>query len=139
MKKELICVICPNGCQLQAEIQEGDRPAVTNVTGNLCDKGPEWARQEIVNPMRTIASSVLVEDGDLPMVSVRTDSPIPLKKIFEVMKEIKAARVNAPVRIGDVIIEKVAGLTCNIIATRNVKKTEDGRLKAEDRRQKAEG
>ena len=127
MKKELICVICPNGCQLQAEIQEGERPAVTNVTGNLCDKGPEWARQEIVNPMRTIASSVLVEDGDLPMVSVRTDSAIPLKKIFEVMKEIRAARVNAPVRIGDVIIEKVTGLTCNIIATRNVKKTEDGR------------
>jgi CxxC motif-containing protein len=138
MKKELICVICPNGCQLQAEIQEGDRPAVTNVTGNLCDKGPEWARQEIINPMRTIASSVLVEDGDLPMVSVRTDSAIPLKKIFEVMKEIRAARVNAPVRIGDVIIEKVAGLTCNIIATRNVKKTEDGRPKTADGRQKTE-
>jgi CxxC motif-containing protein len=134
MKKELICVICPNGCQLQAEIQDGDRPAVTNVTGNLCDKGPEWARQEIINPMRTIASSVLVEDGDLPMVSVRTDSAIPLKKIFEVMKEIKAARVIAPVRIGDVIIEKVVGLTCNIIATRNVKKTEDGRPMTADGR-----
>jgi CxxC motif-containing protein len=138
MKKELICVICPNGCQLQAEIQEGDRPAVTNVTGNLCDKGPEWARQEIINPMRTIASSVLVEDGDLPMVSVRTDSAIPLKKIFEVMKEIKAARVHAPVRIGDLIIEKVAGLTCNIIATRNVKKTEDGRPKTDDGRRTTE-
>ncbi len=132
MRKELICVICPNGCQLQAEIQEGEQPAVTNVTGNLCDKGPEWARQEIVNPMRTIASSVLVEDGDFPMVSVRTDSPIPLKKIFDVMKEIRAARLVAPVRIGDVIIEKAAGLSCNIVATRNVKKTEDGRPTTED-------
>ena len=125
MRKELICVICPNGCQLQAEIQEGERPAVTSVTGNLCDKGPEWARQEIVNPMRTIASSVLVEDGDFPMVSVRTDSPIPLKKIFDIMNEIKAARLTAPVKIGDVIIEKAAGLSCNIIATRNVKKIEN--------------
>ena len=131
MRKELICVICPNGCQLQAEIQEGEQPVVTGVTGNLCDKGPEWAKQEIVNPMRTIASSVLVEDGDFPMVSVRTDSPIPLKRIFEIMEEIKAARLTAPVRIGDVIIEKVAGLSCNIIATRNVKKTEDGRPRIE--------
>ena len=139
MKKELICVICPNGCQLQAEIQEGEQPVVTNVTGNLCDKGPEWAKQEIVNPMRTIASSVLVEDGDFPMVSVRTDSPIPLKRIFEVMKEIKAARLTAPVRVGDVIIERVADLPCNIIATRDVKKTEVRRQETEVRRPKTEG
>ena len=124
IKKELICVICPNGCQLQAEIQEDEQPVVTDVTGNLCDKGPEWARQEIVNPMRTIASNVLVEQGDFPLVSVRTDSPIPLKNIFDVMKEIKASRLKAPVKIGDIIIEKVAGLPCNIIATRNVKRVE---------------
>lgn len=122
MIKELICVICPNGCQLQAEILEGEQPVVTDVTGNLCDKGPEWARQEIINPMRTIASSVAVENGDFPMVSVRTDSPIPLKNIFDVMKEIKAARLMSPVNIGDVIIENVAGLQCNIIATRNIQK-----------------
>lgn len=122
MRKELICVICPNGCQLQADIQDGEQPVVTDVTGNLCDKGPEWARQEIINPMRTIASSVLVDDGDFPMVSVRTDSPISLKKIFDVMNEIRSRRVKAPVNIGDVIIEDVAGLPCKIIATRNVQK-----------------
>jgi CxxC motif-containing protein len=120
--KELICVICPNGCQLQVDIQEGEQIDVTDVTGNLCDKGPEWARQEIINPMRTIASSVLVEQGDFPMVSVKTDSPISLKKIFDVMKEIKTAKLKAPVTIGEVIIQNVAGLSCNIIATRNVQK-----------------
>jgi CxxC motif-containing protein len=128
MKKELICVICPNGCQLEADIQEGEQPAVIDVTGNLCDKGPEWARQEIVNPMRTMASSVLVEDGDFPMVSVRTDSPISLKNIFDVMKEIKSVRLKAPVKIGDIVIEKVAGLQCDIIATRNVQKVEPSNL-----------
>jgi len=122
MRKELICVICPNGCQLQAEIQEGQEPAVTEVAGNLCDKGPVWARQEIVNPMRTIASSVIVEAGDFSMVSVRTDSPVPLKGIFSIMKEIKALKLMAPVKIGDVVIKDVAGMPCNIIATRNVQK-----------------
>lgn len=121
MKKELICVICPNGCELQAEVsQEDGRFTVSDVTGNLCDKGPEWARQEIVNPMRTISSSVLVEGGDFPLASVRTDAPISLKDIFQVMEEIKAIKLKAPVRIGDVVIKNVAGLPCNIIATRNV-------------------
>jgi CxxC motif-containing protein len=122
--KEMICVICPNGCQLRIQIQEGEKLKVTDVTGNLCDKGPEWARQEIVNPMRTISSSILVEQGDFPMVSVRTDSPISLKNIFDVMKEIKLVRLKAPVKIGDIVIEKVLGLSCNIIATRNVQKQE---------------
>lgn len=123
MRKELICVICPKGCQLQAAIQEGQAPTtVTDVIGNLCDKGPEWARQEIVNPMRTIASSVLVEQGDFPLVSVRTDSPISLKSIFHVMREIKAVKLKAPVKIGEIVIKNVAGLPCNIIATRDVQK-----------------
>jgi CxxC motif-containing protein len=120
--KEMICVICPNGCQLRVQIQEGEKLKVTDVTGNLCDKGPGWAKQEIVNPMRTISSSILVEQGDFPMVSVRTDSPISLKNIFDVMKEIKLVRLKAPVKIGDIVIEKVLGLSCNIIATRNVEK-----------------
>jgi CxxC motif-containing protein len=123
MKKELICIICPNGCELQAEVvQEEDGLNVKDVTGNLCEKGPEWAKQEIVNPMRTISSSVLVEGGDFALTCVRTDSPISLKDIFPVMQEIKAIELNAPVRIGDVIIKNVAGLPCNIIATRKVEK-----------------
>ncbi len=121
-KKELICVLCPKGCWLEVEIGEGVEGIVKNVTGNLCEKGAEWARQEIVNPMRTISSSILLEKGELPLVSVKTDIPIPLKNIFDVMKEIRSFRVRAPVNIGDIIIKDVAGLSCNIIATRNVLK-----------------
>jgi CxxC motif-containing protein len=36
------------------------------------------------------------------------------------MEEIKAIKLKAPVRIGDVVIKNVAGLPCNIIATRNI-------------------
>jgi CxxC motif-containing protein len=121
-KKELICVICPNGCQLEADIEENHRIFVKEIRGHLCEKGPEWAEQELVNPMRTIASNIIIEQGDFPLVSVRTDSPIPLKKIFDVMKEIKAIRLEAPVKTGDILIENVSGLPCNIIATRNVQR-----------------
>jgi CxxC motif-containing protein len=118
--KELICVLCPNGCQLEVRINEGHKLEVDEVRGSLCEKGPEWAEQEILNPVRTIASSVRVKGGDLPLVSVRTDSPIPLGKIFDVMKSIKELEVDAPVHIGDRLIDGPAGTGCSIIATRNV-------------------
>jgi len=119
-KKELICVVCPSGCRLEADIVEGREIVVLEIRGNLCEKGIPWAEQELICPMRTLSSSIVVDGGNFPLVSVRTDSPIPLKAIFEVMKEVKAARVSAPVKIGDNLIKRPACTSCNIIATRNV-------------------
>lgn len=118
--RKLICIVCPNGCELTAEIITGETLAVGEVTGSLCDKGPVWAKQEIVSPMRTIASSILVKGGDYPLVSVRTDSAIPREMIQTVMAVIKDKSISAPVEIGDVLIPNPAGTSCNIIATRHV-------------------
>jgi CxxC motif-containing protein len=119
--RNLICIVCPNGCELTAEIVQDEPLEVGEVTGSLCDKGPLWAQQEIANPMRTIASNILVEGGDYPLVSVRTDAAVPREMIAEVMLAIKAKSVAAPVQIGEVLISNPAGTTCNIIATRLVK------------------
>ncbi|WP_300462542.1 DUF1667 domain-containing protein [Desulfobacula sp.] len=120
LKKELVCIVCPNGCQVEALIEETPALKVLEVSGCTCDKGIAWVEQEIVNPMRTIASSIVVEQGDFELVSVRTDTAIPLGKIFEVMDIIQHKRVKAPVTIGDRLIENPAGVPCHIIATRNV-------------------
>ncbi len=121
MKRELVCVICPNGCSLEVVLQETKEGLeILDVTGALCKKGDKWVRQELISPERTIASSILVDGGEFPLVSVRTDSPIPLDSIMSVMEEIRKARVKAPVKIGQVIISRPAGTACNIIATRNV-------------------
>jgi CxxC motif-containing protein len=121
IKKELTCVLCPNGCPLEVTLEEEPTLTVKEVVGYHCKKGPEWAEQEIVNPLRTIASSILVEGGDFPLVSVRTDCAIPLGSISGVMKAIKATQVKAPVHIGDILIPKPAGTSCNIIATRHIR------------------
>lgn len=120
LKKDLVCIVCPNGCQVEALIEETPELKVLEVNGCTCEKGVEWAKQEIVNPMRTIASSIVVEQGDFELVSVRTDAAIPLGKIFDVMDAIKHKTVKAPVTIGAKLIENPAGVPCNIIATRNV-------------------
>ena len=119
-EKELICVICPNGCELKAVTEDGPQMVVKEITGELCEKGPVWAEQELLNPLRTIASSIIVDGGDYPLVSVRTDAAIPLKSISNVMKTIKSIKVKAPVRIGDVLIKNPAGTSCNVIATRHI-------------------
>lgn len=119
-KKNLTCIVCPNGCRLEASFQAEPELRVEEITGHLCEKGPRWAEQELTHPVRTVVSSILVEGGDLPLVSVRTDAPIPKNAIFDVMKEIKAATWRAPVSIGQILIENPAGVPCNIVATRNV-------------------
>ena len=120
--RQLICIVCPNGCELSAQVTETNgRVKVEDITGGLCDKGPPWAEQELTHPVRTISSNVLVTGGDMPLVSVRTSRAVPRDRIFDIMEAIKKIRVSAPVDIGDVIIDRPCGTDCEIIATRKIK------------------
>jgi CxxC motif-containing protein len=117
---ELTCVVCPNGCPIVVEVDDDETAVVTRVQGNTCKRGEAWARQEVENPMRTIASSVLVRGGDFPLASVRTNRPIPVAKIGQVMEEIKRLSLEAPVEMGYVAMHSPAGCDTDIIVTRNV-------------------
>ena len=117
--RELTCIGCPMGCLLTVEIDKGE---VTSVTGNTCPNGERYAKKEVTNPPRIVTSTVVIRNGDKPRLSVKTKSDIPKSKIFDVMKEIDAARIDAPKHIGDIVIENVAGTGVPVIATRNVLK-----------------
>ena len=54
--RELVCVVCPNGCPLRLEISEEKPAKLLSLSGQGCPRGEIWARQEIENPLRTIAS-----------------------------------------------------------------------------------
>lgn len=117
MKISLTCINCPMGCLMEAEVSEGQ---VVSVTGNTCKRGEIYARNEVVHPVRMITSSLPVTGGVLEMVSCKTDQPVDKDKIFEVMECLKDVVIEAPVEIGDILIEHPAGLDANIIATRKV-------------------
>jgi len=121
-RKEIICIVCPNGCPLEVEYEETPVIKVTNVSNHICEKGEVWAYSELENPMRHIASSILVEKGDFKLVSVRTEEPIPLADIRKVMEVISKKKIKSPITINDILIKNPAGVPTNIIATRNVKK-----------------
>ena len=118
--REFTCVVCPNGCTIVVNVDNDENPVVTKVQGNICPRGEAWARQEVENPMRTIASSVPVQGGDFPLASVRTNRPIPLAGIGEVMKEIRQVTLEAPVEIGQTVLSRPAGYDTEVIVTRRV-------------------
>jgi CxxC motif-containing protein len=117
MKKIYTCIICPNSCEIETEVSDRE---ILSITGNLCPKGDAYVRQEILAPERTIATSVLVANGVLPLVSVRLVRPIPKNRIFDVMEEIKKIKLQAPVASGDIVRKNILGLGSDIIATRSV-------------------
>jgi CxxC motif-containing protein len=116
-KRELICIGCPLGCQLKVEIEDNN---VTSVEGNTCKRGEIYAQKECTNPTRIVTSSVEVIDGVIPVVSVKTEKDIPKESIAKCMKQLKGIKIKAPIKIGDIIVENIAGTNINVIATKNV-------------------
>ena len=146
MRKTITCIICPNGCLLSADVSEpGTDAPVTGtenprsidstvtgtgcprvidspVTGAGCPRGEAYFIQEITNPRKTLASSVLVTDGELPLCSVRLTEPIPIARISDVMKEIRKMKVEAPLESGTVLIRDVLGLGSDVITTKTIRR-----------------
>lgn len=108
--KKLTCIICPRGCSITVD---GD-----TVTGNSCPKGKAYAIQETVNPVRTVTASVRVSNRRDTMVSVKTAAPIPKGEMFRLMDVIHGTSVEAPVKIGDVLILGVMGT--DVVATKEI-------------------
>ncbi len=115
------CIICPNGCNITTVLEDG---VVVEVKGHTCPRGEEYVRQEVLDPRRTIASTVRIEGAALPLCSVRLDRPIPKKDIFRVMEQIDGITLWAPVKIGQIVIENVCGLDSDVIVTKNMEAVE---------------
>ncbi len=116
MKRNLTCIVCPIGCQLSVTLENG---VVTEVTGNTCPRGKQYAIDECTNPVRTITTTARTSIGGV--IPVKTDRPIPKELMFECMKEIDRAVVTLPAEIGDVVIENLLGTDANVVVTANMK------------------
>ena len=118
-EKNLICINCPMGCMLTVTMQERE---VITVEGNTCKRGEIYARKELTDPTRIVTSTVRVRGGCDHMVSVKTKEDVPKEKVLDCVRALKEIIVEAPVRIGDVIMENAAGTGGSIVATKEVKK-----------------
>lgn len=115
---EITCINCPMGCRMRVEVENG---RVVSVSGNGCGRGSAYARQECIDPRRTVTAVIPVEGGASPL-SVRTSAPIPKRLIARCMGELAGVRLCAPVRMGSVVLENVCGTGVSVIATKSVEK-----------------
>lgn len=114
MKRDMICIICPRGCCLTADITETG----VKVSGNACPKGEEYAINECTNPVRTVTATVRVSNRYNTMASLKTVTPVAKDKMMDVMAVLRQTQIEAPVKIGDIILTDVCG--SDIVITKDV-------------------
>lgn len=107
--KTITCIMCPNGCEISYDLK-----------GGMCGKGPEYVKNEILNPKRTLTSSVRVTGGAIPLVSVKTTGSIPKEMLREAMKLINEFTVEAPVELGQIIQKDFMEEGIDLVATKTV-------------------
>jgi len=112
-----VCIICPNSCEIEAELSDNGK---IRVKGNLCKKGEDYARKEICSPERGLTATILVDGGNLPLASVKLSKPIPKKLMKQAAAEITKIRVQAPLKIGDVVMKNILGTGADVVVTKNV-------------------
>ena len=113
------CKVCPVGCDLKIIKDESDTDLYI-VEGNQCGRGKDYGIKEVLQPSRMITSRVLLENGPMSRLPVRTSDIIPHELVDRCMEIIKETRVSAPVNKGDIIIKDILETGVDVIAARKV-------------------
>lgn len=117
MSWDITCISCPLGCQLKVEEMDGGE---YKVTGNSCKNGITYGIEEVTNPKRVVPTTVAIKGGMMPRLPVKTSDAIPKGKIFEAMDVVNHVLVEAPIKMGDVIVKDILGTGVDIVATKSM-------------------
>ena len=117
------CTTCPSECLLTVEVKRGADGTVAevySVAGNSCPRGDKFAHQELTCPMRVLTTTVAVSGGDEALLPVRTAEAIPLALHAQAMDLIRGLVIEAPIRMGDVVLENLLNTNINLIASMDI-------------------
>lgn len=117
--KKLICIACPKGCNLDITLS-GE--TIVKVENASCKNGYEYAEKELTDPRRMVASTVKVKGAVHPLVPVYTEKAIPKRQIHELLAELRKVEVQAPVEMGQVVLENALGTGIPVVASRSLPK-----------------
>ncbi|MCI9137435.1 MAG: DUF1667 domain-containing protein [Lachnospiraceae bacterium] len=111
---EYTCIVCPLSCQLTvSETGDGE----VTVSGNGCRRGEIHGKNEYLNPMRMITTTVVVSNREEKRLAVISQGEVPKKMVSECLKEIYRTVVEAPVSCGDVILKDICHTGVDIVST----------------------
>lgn len=117
MEREITCICCPLGCTLTVKVNKDNQ---VTVTGNTCKRGAQYGEKELLHPTRTVTTTVKIKDRKNQVLPVKTATEIPKDRIKDCMAALQNVEAVIPISVGDVILENVAGMGVNVIATRKI-------------------
>jgi CxxC motif-containing protein len=114
--RAFVCIVCPRGCGLTVRKGAGG----IEVAGNACRRGADYGRAEVLDPRRSLSTTVRLEGMALRRLPVRSSAPLPLGRLMEAARALDAVVVDRPLRCGDVVVRDHLGLGVDIVATDSV-------------------
>lgn len=115
-KKELTCKVCNISCKLLISKDNENY----EVEGNRCNRGLEFGLKEITEPSRILTGRVILKNGSMGRLPVKTSDVVPSHLIDSIMDIIKSTEVSPPINKGDIIIENILNAGVNVISQRKV-------------------
>ena len=104
--KQFTCIGCPIGCPLQL-VHEGSK--ITEISGNECDRGAKYAKQEFIDPRRELSTTMEITGARWRRIPVKVTGPVEKGRVLEAARRIHAVHATAPVKIGQVLIKDFLG------------------------------
>src|SRR4030065_2659221 len=101
-KKHFVCVVCPIGCEIDV-VHDGSK--IISTEGNKCKKSEEFVRQELIEPMRVLTTTVRIQGARWPVIPVRTDKSVPNRLFPGIMKKLRRSDLRSPEGMLDVVIK----------------------------------
>ncbi|MGV8145966.1 MAG: DUF1667 domain-containing protein [Alkaliphilus sp.] len=119
MKQTITCIACPLGCRVEIEEKsQGDKKYL--ISGHKCIRGEKYAIEEITDPTRVLTYTVKIMNANLSRLPVKTAGAITKGLLFSCIEEVDKIELQAPIKIGDVIIENVLNTGIDIVASRSL-------------------
>jgi CxxC motif-containing protein len=116
-ERHLVCIACPVGCRLAIRQEEGGE---IRVSGNQCEKGDTYGREELLAPRRVVTATVRLTASALRRLPVKTHLPLPREHIAALLAEASRLAVRAPVARGQVLLADFLATGVDLVATRTV-------------------
>ena len=98
----------------------GAAVSAPDVTGYLCKRGLTYALDECANPVRTLTTTVRISHGEQALAPVKSARPLPKSMLPGCMAVLNTCTAEAPLQVGDVIVENILGTGVDIISTANI-------------------
>lgn len=115
--QKLVCIVCPKECEIKVYLSE---KIITFISGNACERGQEYVRQETTCPSRILTTTIPVSGGSCKRLPVRSSDAVPKDLTADWIKQVKYLEASAPILAGDVLIRDIFQSGTDVIASKSI-------------------